>query len=112
MVTSFPCPQRQRVRGELAEAKEKKATTVAEFLKNPKLHDPVWKAVLWVSDAHRLSINSLIELVEFAKANRSRVVLSGDKLSRGAVYRGNPLDVLEKHAGVQPHVIREALRTE
>lgn len=94
------------VTGELREAGFKSATTVAEFLRNEKLHDPVRKSVLWVSDAHRLPVAILQELVDFASRNTSRVVLSGDRLSRGAIFGGNVLDILERHGGIVPVDLR------
>lgn len=91
--------------GEIREARLKGAT-VAEFLKSERLHDPVRKAVLWVSDAHRLPVSQLLGLIEFATSNSCRIVLSGDRLSRGAVFGGNVLDILERHAGLQAVEIR------
>lgn len=85
-----------------------KAATVAEFLKSDRLHDPVRKAVLWVSDAHRLPVSQLQGLIEFATSNACRIVLSGDRLSRGAVFGGNVLDILERHAGLKAVEIRES----
>lgn len=90
------------VAGELRDARAKSAVTVAEFLLSEKLHEGVRKGVLWVSDAHRLPVASLEELVQFGVRTSSRIVLSGDRLSRGAVFGGNVLDILERHAGVKP----------
>lgn len=79
-----------------------KTESVYRLLGNdPKLKAP-GRGVVWVADAHRMPLKAASELLGLAESKGFRLVLSGDALSRGGVFRGNPMDVLQRHAGLAP----------
>lgn len=74
--------------------------TVAQLLSSPKMQSQMPVSVVWITDAHKLTIKATAALIEFVASRGSRLVLCADKLSRGSIFRGSPIDVLERHAGV------------
>lgn len=88
------------VRGEAREAGLKDVTTVAKLLSSSKLERELGRSVVWVSDAHKLSIKATADLIELVASRGGRVVLAADRAAHGATFRGSPIATLERHAGV------------
>ncbi len=82
------------------EARAKTESVYRLLGESPALKVPS-RGVVWVSDAHRMPLKAASELVSLSEKKGFRLILSGDSLSRGGVFRGNPMDVLQRHAGLK-----------
>ena len=102
-------PSAEASRGVLA-AEGFNATTVAELLVSEKLQNDVAKAVLWIDEAGLLSSKQLKGVLDIAKAQGNRVVLSGDPKQHQSVERGSVLQMLEEEGAVMPIIVQKIER--
>jgi conjugative relaxase-like TrwC/TraI family protein len=86
------------------------ANTVESFLVNPALQKQMAGQVIWVDEAGLMSARTTERLLDVAKQNACRVVLSGDTAQHHAVERGDMMRTLEKHAGLRPAEVNEIIR--
>jgi conjugative relaxase-like TrwC/TraI family protein len=98
-------PQRQQVQD--LQADGLRADTLANFLQQKQLPR---EAVVMVDEAGQIGARQLGELVRIVKAQRGRLILSGDTRQHGAVAASDALRAIEKHAGLKPAVIRSIRR--
>jgi conjugative relaxase-like TrwC/TraI family protein len=103
-------PSAEASRGVLRSEGFENATTVAALLHSRKMQDEVKGGVLLIDEAGLLSSPQLKQVVELAKQNNCRLILSGDTAQHGAVERGDALRLLERHAGLQAAEIRTIRR--
>jgi hypothetical protein len=94
-------PSSQASRGVLAKEGFKDAETLAMLLKNEKLQEKTKGQVLWVDEAGLVSSKDMRSLMELAKRNGNRVILSGDYTQHASVEAGDAFRLLEKEAGVR-----------
>jgi conjugative relaxase-like TrwC/TraI family protein len=94
-------PSAEASRGVLRAEGFKDAETVERLLIDPKMQAQVKGGVLWVDEAGLLSVKDMKRLLDVAKEQDARVVLSGDSKQHSAVYRGDALRILEKDAGLR-----------
>jgi conjugative relaxase-like TrwC/TraI family protein len=83
------------------------ADTLAHFLQQKQLAPA---AVVVVDEAGQIGARQLVELVRAVRANRGRLILSGDTRQHGAVAASDALRAIEKHAGLKPAVIQTIRR--
>ena len=102
-------PSAEASRGVLA-SEGFNATTVAELLVSEKLQGEVAGSVLWIDEAGLLSSKDLKQVLDIAKANGNRVVLSGDPKQHKSVERGDVLQMLEDEKAVKPIVVEKIER--
>ncbi|MGA8656366.1 MAG: AAA family ATPase, partial [Chthoniobacterales bacterium] len=76
--------------GRLKEAGMLEATTVANFKGKSELQSAAAGRVIWCDEASLLDNADMAWLLNFARHNASRLVLSGDPRQHGAVQRGHP----------------------
>jgi conjugative relaxase-like TrwC/TraI family protein len=76
--------------GRLKEAGMVEATTVANFKDKSELQAAAAGRVIWCDEASLLDNASMTWLLNFARHNANRLVLSGDPRQHGAVQRGHP----------------------
>ena len=98
-------PQRQQVQDLQAEGL--RADTLAHFLQQKQLAQD---AVVIVDEAGQIGARQLGELIRLVRANRGRLILSGDTRQHGAVAASDALRAIEKHAGLKPAVIQTIRR--
>jgi conjugative relaxase-like TrwC/TraI family protein len=103
-------PSAEASRGVLRSEGFENATTVAALLHSRKMQDEVKGGILLIDEAGLLSSPQLKQVVELAKENNCRLVLSGDTAQHGAVERGDALRLLERHAGLQAAEIKTIRR--
>jgi conjugative relaxase-like TrwC/TraI family protein len=86
------------------------AETFQMLEKNRQLQEKSQGSILWVDEAGFLSAKQMAWLTDFARANGSRVILSGDSAQHHAVERGDALRVLEAAGALQPQSLTEIFR--
>jgi ATP-dependent exoDNAse (exonuclease V) alpha subunit len=94
-------PSSQASRGVLKKEGFKDAETLEMLLKNEKLQEQTKGQVLWVDEAGLVSAKDMRRLMEVAKRNNNRVILSGDYTQHASVEAGDAFRLLEKEAGVR-----------
>jgi conjugative relaxase-like TrwC/TraI family protein len=103
-------PSSQASRGVLAKEGFKDAETIAMLLKNEKLQEKTKGQVLWVDEAGLVSAKDMRKLMDIAKRNGNRVILSGDYTQHASVEAGDAFRLLEKEAGVKLAKLTEIRR--
>ena len=94
-------PSSQASRGVLAKEGFKDATTLETLLKSEKLQAQVKGQIIWVDEAGLVSNRDMKRLMDVAKKQGSRVVLSGDYTQHASVAAGDAFRLLEQEAGVR-----------
>jgi conjugative relaxase-like TrwC/TraI family protein len=94
-------PSSQASRNVLAKEGFKDAETLAMLLKNEKLQEKTKGQVLWIDEAGLVSSKDMRSLMDIAKRNGNRVILSGDYTQHSSVEAGDAFRLLEKEAGVK-----------
>lgn len=76
------------------------AQTVEHLLRNERLQDSVRGQVLWIDEAGLLDVRSMNGIFAIAKAQKARVVLSGDTRQHASPRRGEAMRILQQEAGL------------
>jgi conjugative relaxase-like TrwC/TraI family protein len=79
----------------------REAETLAMLLKNPKLQEKTKGQTLWLDEAGLVSSPDMRKLMDLAKKNGNRLILSGDYTQNSSVEAGDAFRLLEKEAGVK-----------
>lgn len=94
-------PSSQASRGVLKKEGFKDAETLEMLLKNEKLQEKTRGQLLWVDEAGLVSSKDMRRLMDLAKRNGNRIILSGDYTQHSSVEAGDAFRLLEKEAGVK-----------
>ena len=87
------------------------AHTVAAYLVNPKLQEKVKVGVLLFDEAGLSGVKSMTDVLEAAKAQKARVILSGDiKQLSSPSEAGDAFRILQKDANIKTAHIKENMR--
>lgn len=86
------------------------AETLEMFLRNERLQEKTKGQVLWVDEAGLVSSHDMRRLMDVAKRNGNRVILSGDYAQHSSVEAGDAFRLLEKEAGVRLAKLTEIRR--
>lgn len=70
------------------------ADTVAKLLLDKTTQEKTKGQVIWIDEAGLLSTKDMVSVLEIAKQNKARVVLSGDTRQHSSVRRGDALRIL------------------
>jgi len=94
-------PSSQASRNVLKKEGFANAETLEMLLRNEKLQEQTRGGVLWVDEAGLVSSKDMRRLMDVAKKNGNRVILSGDYTQHSSVEAGDAFRLLEKEAGVR-----------
>jgi conjugative relaxase-like TrwC/TraI family protein len=86
------------------------ADTVARFLKHQDMQESARGGVLLVDEASQLGTRDMLKLFGVAEAVGARVILVGDRRQHRSVTAGEPLKLLEEHAGLHVAQVTDILR--
>jgi conjugative relaxase-like TrwC/TraI family protein len=86
------------------------ATTIADLLQSKKLQDSVKNGVIWLDEAGMVGNQTMNQVIEVAKEQNARILLTGDIKQHGSVERGDALRILEQFGGVKPAMISKIQR--
>lgn len=88
----------------------KNATTIAELLKNEKLQSGFKDGVIWVDEAGMVGNKTMNSVIDVAKKQNARILLTGDIKQHNSVERGDALRIIQKYGGVEPARISKIQR--
>ncbi len=103
-------PSAEASRGVLRSEGFENAETVERLLIDPKKQREVHGGVIWVDEAGLLSVKDMKRVMDVAKEQDARVVLSGDSGQHAGVYRGDALRILENDSGLKTATLSEIRR--
>lgn len=103
-------PSARASRGVLRDEGFKRADTIAQFLKNPKLQKQAKGGIVWVDEAGLLGTSDMVALQRVCHGLDARIVLSGGTSQHRSLSRGDVMTVLQKHAGVSAVHLTEIVR--
>jgi len=103
-------PSSQASRGVLQKEGFKDAETLEMLLRNQKLQAQTKGQILWIDEAGLVSSKDMRRLMDLAKRNDNRVILSGDYTQHSSVEAGDAFRLLEKEAGVRLAKLTEIRR--
>jgi conjugative relaxase-like TrwC/TraI family protein len=88
----------------------KNATTIADLLQNQQLQKSVNNGFIWLDEAGMVGNKTMNQVIEVAKEQNARILLTGDIKQHGAVERGDALRIIQKFGGVKPVEISKIQR--
>ena len=88
----------------------KNATTIAELLKNEKLQETLKDGVIWIDEAGMVGNKTMNQIIDVAKKQDTRILLTGDIKQHNSVERGDALRIIQKYGGVKPARISKIQR--
>lgn len=94
-------PTAQASRGVLRNEGFSGAETVAKLLSSPDLQEALKDGLLWVDEAGLLGTKDMTALLELAKRQNARLILSGDTRQHASVVRGDALRILNIVGGIK-----------
>ncbi|MBL7815678.1 MAG: relaxase domain-containing protein [Saprospiraceae bacterium] len=103
-------PSADASRGVLREEGFHSADTVAHFLKNKDLQAQVKNQVIWIDEAGQLGNKTMNSVMDIAKTQNARLILSGDIRQHGAVERGDALRIIQERTGTKTARVNEIQR--
>lgn len=87
-----------------------KATTIAELLQSKKLQESVKDGVIWVDEAGMVGNKTMNQVIQVAKEQNARILLTGDIKQHGSVERGDALRIIQEFGGIKPATISKIQR--
>ncbi|MCB0846266.1 MAG: AAA family ATPase, partial [Bacteroidetes bacterium] len=86
------------------------ADTVASLLNSKELQSRIKGGVLWVDEAGLLGNKTMNQLIDLAKNQDARLLLSGDTRQHNSVERGDALRIIQEFGGIKPARISKIQR--
>ena len=86
------------------------ATTIAELLVNQKRHEQIKGGVIWLDEAGMVGNATLNQVINLAKKQNARILLTGDSRQHNSVERGDAMRIIEKYAQIKPATISKNQR--
>ncbi|MEM8527986.1 MAG: MobF family relaxase [Bacteroidota bacterium] len=86
------------------------ATTLKALFDDKKKQTACKDGVIWVDEAGMIGNESMNRVMQIAKEQNARLLLTGDTRQHGAVERGDALRLMQKYADIQPAYISKIQR--
>lgn len=86
------------------------ATTIAELLQSEKHQRAIKDGFIWVDEAGMVGNRTMNQVIQVAKEQNARILLTGDIKQHGSVERGDALRIIQKFGGVKPARISKIQR--
>jgi len=97
-------------RGVLRAKDFKDADTITSLLRNKELQGNLYGHVMIVDEAGQVGTHTMLELVQLAKKQKARLILSGDTLQHNSVEAGDALRLLRQQAGLRTVTVKTVIR--
>jgi len=88
----------------------KNADTVAKLVQDKNLHPQLKNQVIWIDEAGMLSNRDMNNVIEIAKQQSARIILSGDTKQHNSVQRGDALRIIQEQGGIKPITVSKIQR--
>jgi ATP-dependent exoDNAse (exonuclease V) alpha subunit len=108
-IISF-APSAEASRGVLQSEGFENADTVARLLVDEKLQKQVNGQVLWIDESGLLGNKQMNGVMQIAKEQNARLILTGDTRQHNSVERGDAMRILLEKSGVAPIRVNEIQR--
>ena len=86
------------------------ANTVAAMLVNPTLQNNLKGSVIWIDEAGMISNKDMNHILDIAKKQNSRLILTGDTRQHSSVQRGDALRIMQQKAGFKTSPVTKIQR--
>ena len=86
------------------------ADTISRLLVDPNMQESLKGQVIWIDEAGLVGSKAMNQVLQIAKRQQARVVLSGDTRQHSSVERGDALRILEEKSGLKPAQINKVQR--
>lgn len=103
-------PSAEASRGVLRSEGFEGAETVAQLLQNKQLQQAVKNGYIWVDEAGQLGNKAMVEVLEIAKRQNARVILTGDTKQHNSIERGDALRLILEKSKIKSVRTNEILR--
>ena len=103
-------PSSEASRGVLRGEGYKEADTLASLLANKDLQQQTKNQVLWIDEAGMVGNKTMNQLMELAKRNNNRIILTGDTKQHSSVERGDAFRNIQEKGGIKAIRVNEVVR--
>lgn len=103
-------PSAEASRGVLQSEGFEKADTVARLVQDKDLQRQLKNNVLWVDEAGLMGNRQMNQVLEIAKSQNARVMLTGDTRQHSSVERGDAMRIITQKSRVKPVRVTEIQR--
>ena len=86
------------------------ADTLASMLINEQKQEELQNGVIWVDEAGLIGNKTMNQLINVAKEQNARILLTGDTRQHAAIARGDALKIIQDHGGIKPAYITKIQR--
>jgi conjugative relaxase-like TrwC/TraI family protein len=86
------------------------ADTLASLLQKREMHSQLKNQIIWIDEAGMVSNKDMNKVLEIAKEQNARVILSGDTRQHNSVERGDSLRVMQKYSGIASVTVNKVQR--
>jgi conjugative relaxase-like TrwC/TraI family protein len=86
------------------------ATTLDTLFLNKRMQEKMKDSIIWLDEAGQVGNRSMNKLIDIAKEQNARILLTGDTKQHTAVERGDSLRILQKYGNIEPYKITKIQR--
>lgn len=86
------------------------AETLAALIQNKSLQTKIKNNIIWIDEAGMISNKDMNRVLDIAKEQNARLILTGDTKQHSSVERGDALRILQQEAGVTPIQVNKIQR--
>ncbi|RAJ89925.1 AAA domain-containing protein, partial [Larkinella arboricola] len=103
-------PSSEASRGVLRQEGYVEADTLSALLINKQLQEQTKGHVLWIDEAGMVGNKTMNQLMELAKQNNNRIILTGDTKQHASVERGDAFRNIQEMGGIKAIRVNEVVR--